>query len=172
MGFLHAVLSPFVNILNFTGRASRREFWYFHLVMFLVPFAATLYAAFVLPPETLVAVAGWIEGNPGYLSVSLVFSIMSWSLLVRRLHDSDRRGWWVLICFVPLLGALVLLVFAVQPGTPGRNRFGAPRRGGADTQDVAVPRAAATAQPVVSAEDDRKAEVHALYLARVKQAPS
>lgn len=172
MGILRAVLSAFVNVLNFSGRASRREFWYFHLVMFLVPFAASLYAALVMPPETLLTFANWIEANPGYLSISLVFWVMSWSLLVRRLHDSDRRGWWVLISFVPLLGALVLLVFAVQPGTPGPNRFGAPRAGEAETEDVAVPRAKAAAQPVMSAEDDRKAEVHALYLARVKQAPS
>ena len=46
------------------------------------------------------------------------------AVLVRRLHDTDRSGWWVLINFIPLIGSLVLLVFAVLDSQPGANRFG------------------------------------------------
>ena len=46
------------------------------------------------------------------------------ALSVRRLHDIDRSGWWVLTYLLPLIGPLVLLVFAVLDGTPGSNRFG------------------------------------------------
>ena len=44
--------------------------------------------------------------------------------MVRRLHDIDRTGWWILIYLIPLIGVIVLLVFALTPGTPGSNRYG------------------------------------------------
>jgi len=43
---------------------------------------------------------------------------------IRRLHDTDRSGWWLLIAFIPLIGVIVLLVFFVSGGTAGANRFG------------------------------------------------
>jgi uncharacterized membrane protein YhaH (DUF805 family) len=46
------------------------------------------------------------------------------AVLVRRLHDTDRSGWWYWISFVPLIGTIVLFVFAVQRGTPGQNSYG------------------------------------------------
>ena len=50
--------------------------------------------------------------------------IQSIALAVRRLHDSDKSGWWLLIAFIPLIGALVLLVFYILPGTAGANKHG------------------------------------------------
>ncbi|HEX7380625.1 MAG TPA: DUF805 domain-containing protein, partial [Nevskiaceae bacterium] len=50
--------------------------------------------------------------------------IPSWAVCVRRLHDTNRSGWWVLISLVPLVGWIVLLIFTVQDGTRGDNRFG------------------------------------------------
>jgi uncharacterized membrane protein YhaH (DUF805 family) len=55
---------------------------------------------------------------------SLAVLVPSIAVSVRRLHDIDRTGWWVLIGLVPLVGWIVLLVFHVQDGTPGPNRFG------------------------------------------------
>jgi len=46
------------------------------------------------------------------------------ALAVRRLHDTDRSGWWLLIGLIPIVGSLVLLVFYILPGTQGQNRFG------------------------------------------------
>lgn len=55
---------------------------------------------------------------------SLAILIPSIAVSVRRLHDIDRTGWWVLISLVPLIGWIVLLVFHVQDSTPGPNRYG------------------------------------------------
>ena len=64
--------------------------------------------------------------NIGLLSgiYSLVVLIPSLAVTVRRLHDIDRTGWWILIGLVPLIGAIVLLVLALLDGTPGNNRYG------------------------------------------------
>jgi uncharacterized membrane protein YhaH (DUF805 family) len=48
---------------------------------------------------------------------------------VRRLHDIDRSGWWIFINLIPLIGAIVLLVFALSEGTPGNNRYGPSPKG-------------------------------------------
>lgn len=56
-----------------------------------------------------------------YMLAAIVPSI---AVSIRRLHDTDRSGWWALVGIVPLLGAIALLVFMALPGTPGRNRFG------------------------------------------------
>ncbi len=55
---------------------------------------------------------------------NLAVLIPSIAVSVRRLHDIDRTGWWVLIALVPLIGWIVLLVFHVQDSTPGTNRYG------------------------------------------------
>ncbi len=55
---------------------------------------------------------------------SLAVLIPSIAVSVRRLHDIDRTGWWLLIALVPLVGAIVLIVFHVLDGTPGPNRYG------------------------------------------------
>ncbi len=74
----------------------------------------------------LAVVLGVLGDTAGLLSMvySLAVSLPYLAVSVRRLHDIDRGGWWLLISLVPLIGALVLLVFAVQDGTAGENRFG------------------------------------------------
>jgi uncharacterized membrane protein YhaH (DUF805 family) len=64
--------------------------------------------------------------NIGLLSgiYSLAVLIPSLAVTVRRLHDIDRTGWWIFINLIPLIGTIVLLVFAVTDGTPGSNRYG------------------------------------------------
>lgn len=56
--------------------------------------------------------------------IYLVFFFVNLSLAIRRLHDSDKSGWWVLIGLIPLIGFIVLLIFYLQPGTAGPNRHG------------------------------------------------
>jgi uncharacterized membrane protein YhaH (DUF805 family) len=62
--------------------------------------------------------------------LSIIFSLATLlpglGLGFRRLHDVDRSAWWALIAFIPLIGAIVLIFWACQPGTPGPNRFGQP----------------------------------------------
>jgi uncharacterized membrane protein YhaH (DUF805 family) len=96
----------------FSGRARRKEYWMFALFNIIISF-----------------VLGFIEGlagGPGALAgiYSLAVLIPSLAVSVRRLHDTDRSGWWLLIALIPLIGALVLLVFVVQDSQPGENQYG------------------------------------------------
>lgn len=55
---------------------------------------------------------------------ALALLLPSIAVVIRRLHDIDRTGWWILLGFVPIVGTIVLIVFFVQRGTTGANRFG------------------------------------------------
>lgn len=163
MGFLRAVVSAYANIVNFSGRATRAEYWYYYLFVTLLSFSVVGVILFAMPPEALVTLETEMTRPVYVLGSFVVFTLPGWSLLIRRLHDIDRSGFWWLIAFVPLVGALVLLVFCVLPGTHGQNRFGPP-------SGACGPRARETTpNPGSLTEEDRKAEVHALYLARVRQ---
>lgn len=101
----------------FTGRARRKEYWYFVLFNFLI--------ALVL---------GFIDGLLGLHAegsgfgvlgglYSLAVFVPSLAVGVRRLHDTGRSGWWLLIGFIPLIGALVLLFFMISDSQPGQNQY-------------------------------------------------
>jgi uncharacterized membrane protein YhaH (DUF805 family) len=109
MNFQQAVASVFRNYANFNGRAARSEYWWFVLFSFLVSAVLTL-----------------IDGS-GLLSGiwSLIVLLPSLAVGARRLHDTDRSGWWLLIMLVPLIGFIVLIWFFVTRGNDGPNRFGA-----------------------------------------------
>ena len=96
----------------FDGRARRKEYWMFFLLYFIVIVIANVIDVFALT-------MGIIN-----LIVSLGLFIPSLAVGVRRLHDIDRSGWWMLIVLIPLIGAIVLLVFFCKDGTNGSNRFG------------------------------------------------
>jgi uncharacterized membrane protein YhaH (DUF805 family) len=102
----------------FRGRAGRPEYWYFTLIYFL--------ASIVL--VVLDAIAGTFAAGSGVGLLSGIFSVALalpvLAVTVRRLHDTGRSGWWLLIVLVPLIGAIVLVVFTLQAGTEGANRFG------------------------------------------------
>ena len=102
----------------FGGRSRRKEYWYFVLFSVIVSLVLSAIDALLgtLSSSTNVGLLGGIYG--------LAIIIPSIAVSVRRLHDIDRTGWWVLISLVPVIGAIVLLVFAVLDGTPGENRFG------------------------------------------------
>jgi uncharacterized membrane protein YhaH (DUF805 family) len=101
----------------FSGRARRMEYWMFVLFNVLISIAlAVADGMFGLMMEGGVGILG--------LVYSLGVLIPSIAVAARRLHDTDRSGWWLLIAFVPLIGAIVLLVFFVLDSHPGQNRFG------------------------------------------------
>ncbi|MGZ8225781.1 MAG: DUF805 domain-containing protein [Methylococcaceae bacterium] len=119
-------LEVFKKYAVFSGRAGRQEYWYFTLFNILV--------------GILLRVMDQITGNLDYetglglLSTfySLVVLIPATAVLVRRLHDTDRSAWWLLIALVPLIGELVLLVFTLQDSQPGNNQYGANPKDNAD----------------------------------------
>ncbi|MFI6066542.1 DUF805 domain-containing protein [Micromonospora sp. NPDC051227] len=124
MSFGTAIKSVFSQYVGFSGRARRSEYWWFALFTVLVSIAAAILDSAL----GLTFVEGSSSGFIG-LVVSLALLLPTLAVAVRRLHDTDRTGWWVLIGLVPLVGAIVLIVFFVQDGTPGANRFGPSPKG-------------------------------------------
>ena len=96
----------------FTGRARRKEYWMFVLFHVIIIIALSLVEAIV--------------GGPGILGSLYVLAVLIPSLAVgvRRLHDTGRSGWWLLIGLVPLIGTIVLIVFFVADSQPGTNQYG------------------------------------------------
>lgn len=96
----------------FTGRAHRQEYWMFVLFSIIV--------------SLVIGVVEGIMRIPGILSILYGLGILVPSIAVgvRRLHDTDRSGWWMLIALVPILGAIILLVFLVQDSKAGDNQYG------------------------------------------------
>ncbi|MFV5380042.1 DUF805 domain-containing protein [Acinetobacter pittii] len=101
-----AILTCFKKFADFKGRARRREFWYFELFCVLL----SLLLSFM--NEDLATLA------------MLITFIPSIAVNVRRLHDINRSGWWMLIALVPIVGVLLLLFWAAQEGNPSANQYG------------------------------------------------
>ena len=102
----------------FSGRSRRMEYWYFVLFNIIVSIVLGVIDG-LLGTSGSYAGAGLLSGIYG-----LAVLIPTLAVTVRRLHDTDRTGWWILIALVPLIGVIVLLVFAALDGTPGNNQYG------------------------------------------------
>ena len=115
-GLMDAYLDAMRHYATFTGRTSRKGFWLFVLVLFILNIVAAVldYAAFGAQPEDIGPIE-WI--------LHLVHFIPGLAIGVRRLHDIDRTGWWMLL-YLTGIGAIVIFIFNVLRGTPGPNRFG------------------------------------------------
>jgi uncharacterized membrane protein YhaH (DUF805 family) len=119
VGFGEAISLAFRNAFNYEGRASRSAFWWFALFMLPLAIGFDL-SALALTSATKSGVVALMLDSLFSVGVLLVCL----PLWVRRLHDTDRSGWWLLIDFVPFAGAITLFVFSVLEGTRGPNRFG------------------------------------------------
>ena len=101
----------------FEGRARRKEYWIFALISSLILIFLSL----------VDEMTGWkVWDGEGVLGLiySVAVLVPSLAVLVRRLHDTDRSGWWCLILLIPLIGLIVVFVFLVSNGNEGDNRFG------------------------------------------------
>jgi uncharacterized membrane protein YhaH (DUF805 family) len=110
--FGQAVRGAVGNIFTYRGRASRSAFWWFALLGVF----ADLIVGFIFNRSRP-------AGIVLYVVVGLPLVLAGISLAVRRLHDTNRSGWWWWIGLVPLVGGIVLLVFYLLSGTPGPNRY-------------------------------------------------
>jgi uncharacterized membrane protein YhaH (DUF805 family) len=111
MSFVEAIRSGFSNYVNFSSRALRSEYWYW--VLFAVIGGIVTYI---------------IDMAIGIPITNTIFSLGTLlpglAVAVRRLHDLDRSGWWILLSLIPLVGAIILIVWFCGKGTAGANRFG------------------------------------------------
>jgi uncharacterized membrane protein YhaH (DUF805 family) len=114
--------------VEFSGRARRKEYWMFVLINVIISLILSI----------LDSIIGTTAGGGiGVLSsiYSLAVLLPSLGVTVRRLHDTNRSGWWILIALIPIIGAIILIVFTAMEGTPGDNKYGpdpkAAERGGA-----------------------------------------
>ncbi len=114
------MMMPIQRYAQFSGRSRRMEYWMFAVGLIGVSIVISIV-------ETMLGLAGMVGGAIGPISAlfTLATLIPSIACAVRRLHDQDKSGWWLLLAFVPVLGALVLLVFMFLPGTSGDNQYGA-----------------------------------------------
>ena len=111
----------------FNGRARRKEYWYFVSINFIIycVLMAIGTATGAYSQETSAVPTAGTQMLSGLIGVfTLVLFIPNLAVSVRRLHDTDRSGWWLLIGIVPFIGLVVLLIFMVLDSTPGTNRFG------------------------------------------------
>lgn len=114
MNLQEATTRCFRNYANFSGRATRSEFWYFWLFQILMHVGLGLMATVV---DAFVYVS---------IVASLVLVLPNVAVAARRLHDIDRSGWWQLVIFVPVVGLFIALYWYVQPSQPVENGYGPP----------------------------------------------
>lgn len=105
-------LAVLKNYAGFAGRARRTEYWMFFLINFII--------------VAVLDIIGLALKLGTYLGIiySLAVLLPALAVAVRRLHDTGRSGWWVLISFVPLVGTIILIVFLATEGQPGDNQYG------------------------------------------------
>jgi len=115
MNFTQAIASGFQNYVNFSTRAARSEFWYWVLFAVLLSIVAKLIDLALFPSSDI---------SPVSALLVLAIFLPGLAMSIRRLHDGDRSGWWIFLNLIPLIGAIVLLVWYCTRGTIGPNRFG------------------------------------------------
>ena len=103
----------FKKYAEFSGRSRRSEYWYFTLFHFLALIASLFLGVLI-----------GIEFPIFYIAYLLASFIPSLAVLVRRLHDTNKSGWWFLVSFIPLVGTIVLIVFLATDSDPNENQYG------------------------------------------------
>ena len=112
MTFTQAIASGFRRYFDFTTRSSRSEYWWWTLFSILASAVATVFDELLFDGAAILDALN-----------TIVLFIPGVTVAVRRLHDTDRSGWWFLIAFT-IIGILLLIYWYVQPGTTGSNRYG------------------------------------------------
>lgn len=128
MTFGESITTCLFKYVTWQGRASRSEFWYFWLFSMICYVGAMVIDRVLGTTFQFTNPASGVEESIGYgyayILVALVLFLPGLSAMVRRLHDTDRSGWWYWIILVPLIGVILLLVWFCSRGTAGSNRFG------------------------------------------------
>ncbi|WP_255412364.1 DUF805 domain-containing protein [Commensalibacter melissae] len=118
------------NLFNFSGRARRKEYWFYMLILFLLTIFINVFVLLVV---------GFMVGNLDDYTMSIltnitssllviVFIIPSFAVTVRRMHDINHSGWWLLISFVPIIGSILFLIWMLKNTKFERNKWGSPAK--------------------------------------------
>ena len=109
---MNGYLETLKKFADFSGRARRTEYWLFILFSMCI--------------AVLLGVVDFVLGSPGIIGLIFAVAILIPSIAVaaRRLHDTDRSGWWMLIAFIPVIGTIALLIFLLLDSHASANRFG------------------------------------------------
>ena len=124
MSLATAVKSFWSKYTNIKGRARRSEYWFIQLFLIATNIAVAAIDLALMNGDVERFIA---NGGGGIVGLIWIFAtiVPALAVLIRRLHDTNRSGWWALIGLVPLAGAIVLLVFTVEDSNKGVNKFGA-----------------------------------------------
>ncbi|MDR2731152.1 MAG: DUF805 domain-containing protein [Treponema sp.] len=113
------ILENFIEVIKkytvIEGRARRREFWMFALASFII---GVIFAILAVIP--ILGIIFSIASSLFYLATI----VPGFTVGVRRLHDRDKSGWFILLMLIPLVGGIILLVWCAMEGTSGRNKYG------------------------------------------------
>jgi len=109
---------------DFSGRASRSQYWYFVLYFVLLSLVMATIDTFVINPMLGATLAQASQGGFLQIIFALALFLPSLSIGARRLHDIGRSGWWLLLIFVPIIGALILLYWFTLKSQPENNKYG------------------------------------------------
>lgn len=112
--FQSAIRLQLQNVTNFNGRASLSAYWWYALAMFIVGAVLEVFSLAVGSAALSLLVG----------LVMVVVGLSGLSAGIRRLHDTDKSGWFILLGLIPFIGSIIVIVLMVLPGTPGPNRFG------------------------------------------------
>ncbi|MHA6266055.1 DUF805 domain-containing protein [uncultured Aliiroseovarius sp.] len=132
MSFMESIRTCFSKYVTFQGRAQRSEFWWFVLFVFAGQLLLGMVDSVLF--GTVTTYDGGFEAQTNTPVLSGLFGLATFlpsiSVAVRRLHDTDRSGWWYWLFLIPLVGFIILVVWFAGKGTHGPNRFGNDPLGG------------------------------------------
>jgi uncharacterized membrane protein YhaH (DUF805 family) len=115
--FTGAIKKGFRGYVVWDARSTRAEYWWWTLFVIIVAFVATIVDSALFSTDMLSGT------GPVYLISSLALFLPGLSLWIRRLHDTDRSGWWAWIVLIPFVGFIVVLIFVLLPSKMGPTRW-------------------------------------------------
>jgi uncharacterized membrane protein YhaH (DUF805 family) len=116
-GFVGAIKKGFRGYVVWNARSTRSEYWWWSLFAVIAAIVASIIDTAIFSTDMITGI-GPVSGI-----VTIVLFLPGLSVWIRRLHDTDRTGWWVWIMLIPIVGAIVSLVFVLLPSTMGPTRW-------------------------------------------------
>ena len=115
--FVGAIKKGFRGYVVWNARSTRSEYWWWTLFAVIVALVATIIDSAIFSADMST------DLGPGYAITSLALFLPGLSVWIRRLHDTDRSGWWTWILLIPIVGFIITLVFSLLPSKMGSTRW-------------------------------------------------